>query len=228
MTSSVWNFTRRFFPSEYFSSDPSILEKYQKASEIASSALELLISRCQPGEKISLLFPDNQFILEECKRLNPESTAADNLNCGLALPTIICKNNCIGNWAPYDLQVTADLPTNGDTSSDSASSVVPNKNLTGNHREINCVSYLIEKGDLIKVEVGVHIDGYISTAAHSFVAGHHLITNSPAPVTGRIADVLVAAFSVNEQLKSCLLLGTTSISNIYQAINKIARMYSCS
>ncbi|TRY54340.1 hypothetical protein DNTS_021314 [Danionella cerebrum] len=47
----------------------------------------------------------------------------------------------------------------------------------------------IKDGDLVKIDLGVHVDGFISNVAHSFVVG----ASKDAPVTGRKADVIKAA-----------------------------------
>ena len=45
----------------------------------------------------------------------------------------------------------------------------------------------IADGDLVKLECGVHIDGYLALAAHTFVV-------SSEPITGRKADVVAATY----------------------------------
>uniref|UniRef100_A0A8B9HUQ4 Peptidase M24 domain-containing protein n=1 Tax=Astyanax mexicanus TaxID=7994 RepID=A0A8B9HUQ4_ASTMX len=49
--------------------------------------------------------------------------------------------------------------------------------------------YTLQDGDLVKIDLGVHVDGFISNVAHSFVVG----ASKDAPVTGRKADVIKAA-----------------------------------
>lgn len=49
---------------------------------------------------------------------------------------------------------------------------------------------LLQNGDLVKLELGTHIDGYIAIAAQSFVIG----ATKEKPVTGRKADVVLAAY----------------------------------
>ncbi|RUP50912.1 peptidase M24, structural domain-containing protein [Jimgerdemannia flammicorona] len=50
-------------------------------------------------------------------------------------------------------------------------------------------SDVLKPGDLVKIELGVHIDGYIATAAHTTTLNH-----DPAqPVTSRQADAICAA-----------------------------------
>jgi methionine aminopeptidase len=53
---------------------------------------------------------------------------------------------------------------------------------------------IIKEGDLIKIELGVHIDGYIAIAAHTVVA----TTNGSEPVQGPNADCVCAAYYASE------------------------------
>uniref|UniRef100_A0A4W4E0L0 Peptidase M24 domain-containing protein n=1 Tax=Electrophorus electricus TaxID=8005 RepID=A0A4W4E0L0_ELEEL len=54
--------------------------------------------------------------------------------------------------------------------------------------------YTLKDGDLVKIDLGVHVDGFISNVAHSFVVG----ASKEAPVTGRKADVIKAAYLCGE------------------------------
>ncbi|PIO36531.1 hypothetical protein AB205_0083450 [Aquarana catesbeiana] len=49
--------------------------------------------------------------------------------------------------------------------------------------------YLLKNGDLVKIDLGVHVDGFIANVAHSFVVG----ASKESVVTGRKADVVKAA-----------------------------------
>uniref|UniRef100_A0A4W4HIC5 Peptidase M24 domain-containing protein n=1 Tax=Electrophorus electricus TaxID=8005 RepID=A0A4W4HIC5_ELEEL len=49
--------------------------------------------------------------------------------------------------------------------------------------------YTLQDGDLVKIDLGVHVDGFISNVAHSLVVG----ATKDTPVTGRTADVIKAA-----------------------------------
>jgi len=46
----------------------------------------------------------------------------------------------------------------------------------------------LKDGDLVKIDLGVHIDGYISVVAHS-----HIVSITAQPLTGKKADVICAA-----------------------------------
>uniref|UniRef100_A0A3Q3FVR2 Proliferation-associated 2G4, a n=1 Tax=Labrus bergylta TaxID=56723 RepID=A0A3Q3FVR2_9LABR len=49
--------------------------------------------------------------------------------------------------------------------------------------------YTLKEGDLVKIDLGVHVDGFIANVAHSFVVG----ASKENPITGRKADVIKAA-----------------------------------
>ncbi|KAG9340240.1 hypothetical protein JZ751_021681 [Albula glossodonta] len=76
--------------------------------------------------------------------------------------------------------------------------------------------YTLKDGDLVKIDLGVHVDGFISNVAHSFVVG----ANKETPVTGRKADVIMAAHLCAE---AALRLNT----QVTEAWNKIARSFKC-
>eukprot|EP00058_Branchiostoma_floridae_P019926 XP_002605416.1 hypothetical protein BRAFLDRAFT_278505 [Branchiostoma floridae] len=49
--------------------------------------------------------------------------------------------------------------------------------------------YTLKDGDMVKIDLGVHIDGFIAGVAHTLVVG----ASKDKPVTGRKADVIQAA-----------------------------------
>ena len=175
--------------------NPAILHKYKQASALANAAARFVVSQCQPGERISRIRLDaDRFVLQEARKADP---AAGMLDCGLAIPTVVCRNNMVCNWAP--------LP-DASTSPDSDT---------------------IQLGDLLKVEVGCHVDGYICIAGCTLVAGHCGPASGQMPITGRMADVLVAAHCIERAIEALLAPGTDCIPSIYKAVNRICRMYSC-
>jgi methionine aminopeptidase len=52
-------------------------------------------------------------------------------------------------------------------------------------------SATIKEGDLVKVEVGAHVDGFAAFVAHTIVVQ----SNAKATVTGKKADVILAAYN---------------------------------
>jgi len=82
--------------------------------------------------------------------------------------------------------------------------------------------YIIKDGDLVKIDLGCHIDGFIAVAAHTFVVG----ATKENKATGRKADVILAAYNAAEAALRYLKPGSNNYQ-ITEAIDKIAASYHC-
>ncbi|XP_048474809.1 proliferation-associated protein 2G4a [Rhincodon typus] len=79
--------------------------------------------------------------------------------------------------------------------------------------------YILKEEDLVKVDLGVHVDGFIANVAHSFIIG---------------VDK-VCSFSEHEQLMNCestvmspeFIFDSTSNTQVTEAWNKIAQSFNC-
>jgi methionine aminopeptidase len=83
-------------------------------------------------------------------------------------------------------------------------------------------SIVLQSGDLVKIELGVHVDGYVATLAQTVVLNPH----PASPVTGRAADVICAAyFGLEAAIRLCKVGGTAA--EILDSINTIAASFDC-
>ena len=73
-------------------------------------------------------------------------------------------------------------------------------------------------------ELGGHLDGNISTQAHTVICSTD--NSSENPVTGSLADAICAAYFANEIVLRMMRPGTTSIQ-IRQAIQLVAKAFAC-
>jgi curved DNA binding protein len=80
----------------------------------------------------------------------------------------------------------------------------------------------IKDGDLVKVDLGCHIDGYTAQAAHTFLVQQ----DATAPVTGRAADVVQAAATCYEAAARLIRPGK-KISEVAPVLAQIADSYNC-
>ncbi|KAJ8324219.1 hypothetical protein O5D80_007416 [Batrachochytrium dendrobatidis] len=80
----------------------------------------------------------------------------------------------------------------------------------------------LKNGDMVRVELGVQIDGYIAQAAHTFVVG----ATKENPVVGRQADVIQAAYSAAELAARLIRPGNDS-RMVTDSISKIAKEFNC-
>ncbi|KAI9277821.1 peptidase M24, structural domain-containing protein [Sporodiniella umbellata] len=77
-------------------------------------------------------------------------------------------------------------------------------------------------GDVAKIELGVHVDGYIATAAHTVV----VTENQQQPATGKAADVVCATYFTHEVATRMLRPGVKA-SEITRVIAEIAAYFRC-
>ena len=67
-------------------------------------------------------------------------------------------------------------------------------------------STAIKEGDLVKLELGAHIDGFAAFAAHTIVVQ----SDKNAPITGKKADVILAAYKAAQAAVRLLKPGNTN------------------
>lgn len=82
--------------------------------------------------------------------------------------------------------------------------------------------YILKDGDLVKIDLGAHVDGFIANVAHSFIVG----ASKENPVTGRKADVITAAHLCAEAALRLVRPGNQN-TQVTEAWNKIAKSFKC-
>eukprot|EP00741_Cyanophora_paradoxa_P002173 tig00000553_g2106.t1 len=75
-------------------------------------------------------------------------------------------------------------------------------------------------GDVVKVDLAVHIDGFIATAAHTFVCGQ----NPATPIEGKVADLIAAANTAAEAVLRLMKPGNKN-TQVSEVIQKVAAAY---
>lgn len=86
---------------------------------------------------------------------------------------------------------------------------------------------VLAEGDLVKIDLGVHVDGYIAVVAHTTVCSAASSSEAgPEPATGRKADVMQAAWHAAELAQRMFKEGTTN-TEITEMIAKVAEAYKC-
>jgi curved DNA binding protein len=77
-------------------------------------------------------------------------------------------------------------------------------------------------GDLFKIELGVHVDGFIAVVGHTAVVG----ATKESPVTDRKADVIKAAYLASEIAHRMVVPGGENMA-VTDAIQKVCRSFDC-
>ncbi|KND02646.1 DNA-binding protein, 42 kDa [Spizellomyces punctatus DAOM BR117] len=81
---------------------------------------------------------------------------------------------------------------------------------------------VLKKGDVVRLELGAHIDGYIAQVAHTVVIG----ASKETPITGRQADAFQAAYLATEAAIRLLKPGKTNVE-VTDAVQSIAEDFEC-
>lgn len=86
----------------------------------------------------------------------------------------------------------------------------------------NDPDYALKAGDVVKIDLGAHIDGFIAVAAHTIVIG----ATPEKKSTGRACDVVLAAYHASQAALRLLKDGTNNYA-VTEAVQKIASEYKC-
>jgi len=81
---------------------------------------------------------------------------------------------------------------------------------------------ILKDGDVVKIDLGAHIDGFCAVAAHTVVVG----ASANDKVTGRKADVIMAAYQAAEAALRLIKPGTEN-DVVTDAIQRVAESYKC-
>ncbi|KAH8380291.1 hypothetical protein KR009_009787 [Drosophila setifemur] len=86
----------------------------------------------------------------------------------------------------------------------------------------NDPDHTLKVGDVVKIDLGAHIDGFIAVAAHTIVVG----ASADKKISGRQADVVLAAYWAVQAALRLLKSGSNNYS-ITDAVQQISESYKC-
>jgi len=81
---------------------------------------------------------------------------------------------------------------------------------------------ILSEGDMVNIDMGAHIDGFIAVVAHSLVVG----STASSPVTGSKADALLAAHLCSEAALRLVKPGNETYE-VTETVSKIAESFDC-
>jgi curved DNA binding protein len=84
----------------------------------------------------------------------------------------------------------------------------------------------LKAGDIVKLDLGCHIDGYIAVAAHTLIVGDDPATVGPSPesVDPNMGNVAVAAYMAMQAAAASIKAGATNVS-VTEAVKRVADAY---
>ena len=83
-------------------------------------------------------------------------------------------------------------------------------------------SQVLENGDVVKIQLGVHIDGFAAISGETIVIG----ASAEHPVTGRRADVLKAAWTAAEAAMRTLKVGNKNWA-VTEIVGRASSAWNC-
>eukprot|EP00274_Cyanoptyche_gloeocystis_P003037 CAMPEP_0196651536 /NCGR_PEP_ID=MMETSP1086-20130531/544_1 /TAXON_ID=77921 /ORGANISM="Cyanoptyche gloeocystis , Strain SAG4.97" /LENGTH=418 /DNA_ID=CAMNT_0041981599 /DNA_START=28 /DNA_END=1284 /DNA_ORIENTATION=+ len=173
-------------------SSQEVVTKYRLAGDIVNRSLQKVIAECRPGALVVALCDlGDKAIVDETKVVYTKTkiekgVASPLVEKGVAFPTCVSVNNCVGHYSPLASESTLTL----------------------------------NAGDIVKIDCGCHIDGFIAVAATTIVCGQ----DPNQPVTGKAADVIMAAWNAGEAALRLVKPGNKN-TQVTAAIEKIAKEY---
>eukprot|EP00397_Hematodinium_sp_SG-2012_P041265 GEMP01045403.1.p1 GENE.GEMP01045403.1~~GEMP01045403.1.p1 ORF type:complete len:396 (+),score=113.48 GEMP01045403.1:71-1258(+) len=172
-------------------SNPDVTTKYRAAGDIVNKALEAVVAACKDGAStIDLCILGDKLIEDECGKLFNKKV-----------------KNKDGEMKQVDKGVA--FPT-----------CVSVNNICGHFSPLKSdTAVLLKNGDMVKVDLGAHFDGYITQGAHTVHIGD-------SKIEGRKADVLRAAHTAAEAAARAAQIGASN-KEITDVIQKAAAAFKC-
>jgi len=90
------------------------------------------------------------------------------------------------------------------------------------YRSDSQASQVLAKGDVVKIQLGAHIDGFAAISGETIVIG----ANAENPVTGRRADVLKAAWTATEAAMRTLKVGGKNWA-VTEIVGRTSSVWDC-
>jgi len=172
-------------------SNADVTTKYRAAGDIVNKAIDAVVAGCVEGASIvDLCVKGDAIIEEECAKLfNKKVKTKDGEMKPMEKGVASPTSISVNNICAHFSPLKTDAPV------------------------------LLKQGDMVKVDLGAHFDGYISQAAHTVVVGNEQIE-------GRKADVLMAAHTAAEAAARAAQIGANN-KEITDVIQRAAAAFKC-
>lgn len=177
-------------------SNSDVCTKYQEASKIVNLTLEGLVSQTVVGAKVLELCEFGTTVMETtASKLYTKKVDGQIIDRGVAFPVCVSVNDIVCNFSPHDVK------------NDTDPEAVPP----------------LKAGDIVKFDLGCHIDGYIAVAAHTVVVKE--TADSPAPPEDpELSKCAVAAYNAMLVAAASISAGKSN-SDVTAAVDRVAKAY---
>lgn len=177
-------------------SNSDVCTKYQEASKIVNLTLEGLVSQTVVGAKVLELCEFGTTVMETAaSKLYTKKVDGKAIDRGVAFPVCVSVNDVVCNFSPLEVK------------NDSEPEATPP----------------LKAGDIVKFDLGCHIDGYIAIAAHTVVVKE--TADSPAPPEDpELSKCAVATYNAMLVAAASIAAGKSN-SNVTAAVDRVAKAY---
>lgn len=177
-------------------SNPDVTTKYRTAGDIVNKALSQVVAACIADADIATLCElGDSIILTETGKLY-------NKKKGGAAEGEKAKKIEKGSAFPTCISVNE---------------------LVGHFSPLKGESVQLRAGDLVKVDLACHIDGFIAAAGHTLVVPGE---EAEEKIEDRRADVVMAAWNAAEAAVRLVQVGNTN-TKVTEAFGKVAAEFNC-
>jgi curved DNA binding protein len=172
-------------------SNPDVTTKYRSAGDIVNKALQKVVDACLEDADIATICEmGDKYMEEETGKLYNKKPKGGDEKTARKMEKGIAFPTCL-----------------------SVNEIV------GHFSPLKGESRQLKAGDVVKIDMGCHIDGFITQAGHTVVVGADKVED-------KRADVVMAAWNAAEAALRLVQVGNTNTA-ITEAFAKIAEEYQC-
>lgn len=176
--------------------DDKNLEKYMQAGKIATQTMAYIIKLIKPQASIyEICSQGDKFILDKIDKIYKKPLINGK---GIAFPVCISRNNIAGFYRPL-------------------------RNIINDKKNDTYNNDLIQEGDLVKIELGVHIDGFPAIIGYTVLVNS---TNDKSKVTDSRANVLAGVTEASKEILQIMKEKKTNF-DAKKLMKKCADKYGC-
>lgn len=156
-------------------SNPDVTTKYQAAAGIVNKALQLVIDACKDEADIHEICElGDKYINDECGKLYNKKEKAKDGKEGRRIEKGVASPTCISC-----------------------------NEFAGHFSPLKAESQKLKDGDIAKIDMACHIDGYIAAVGHTIIVGGGEVAETKA-------DVIQACWTAAEAALRLMTVGTSS------------------
>lgn len=171
-------------------------DKYKTGGEITAKVLDIIVNAAKVTTTIKTLCELGDVLLT--KELNKVYTKAKlSFGKGIAMPTCISINNLVGWNGPDNAHIG---------------------NMYNKYPE-----QVIKEGDLVKIELGIHIDGFPSFICHTLVIENN---NEASELNNKKQKLMKAVSEASKEIIKIMKPGRKN-TDIVKIMEKYANKYEC-